>query len=51
MTNFLQRERLIIRSWIPDQHTEQLFAIYNDNDPEVIYFLGSAARPFSIRDA
>lgn len=46
MTNFLETERLIIRSWIPDQDAEQVFVIYND--PEVIYFLGSGARPQTI---
>ncbi|MBD2292410.1 GNAT family N-acetyltransferase [Anabaena sphaerica FACHB-251] len=46
MTHLLETERLIIRNWIPQQDAEQVFAIYND--PEVIYFLGSAARPPSI---
>jgi len=46
MTTLLETERLIIRSWIPDQDAEQVFEIYND--PEVIYFLGNAARPPSV---
>ncbi|HLP92272.1 MAG TPA: GNAT family N-acetyltransferase [Nostocaceae cyanobacterium] len=46
MTLLLETDRLIIRSWIPDTDAEQVFTIYND--PEVIHFLGSAARPPSI---
>ena len=46
MTTLLETKRLIIRSWIPDKDAEQVFEIYNDL--EVIYFLGSAARPPSV---
>jgi len=47
MTILLETERLIIRSWIPDDDAEQVFAIYSN--PEVTYFLGSAAPVASIK--
>jgi len=47
MTILLETERLIIRSWIPDDDAEQVFAIYSN--PEVTYFLGSAALVASIK--
>ncbi|MBD2136810.1 GNAT family N-acetyltransferase [Anabaena sp. FACHB-1237] len=46
MTNLLETKRLIIRNWIPDEDAEQVFTMYND--PDVTYFLGSAACPPSI---
>ncbi|MEH2166534.1 MAG: GNAT family N-acetyltransferase [Nostoc sp.] len=46
MTNLLQTERLIVRSWIPERDAEQAFVIYND--PEVTHFLGKASRVTSI---
>jgi RimJ/RimL family protein N-acetyltransferase len=46
MTKVLETERLIIRNWIPEKDTEQVFEMYND--PEVIYFLGNGARLHSI---
>lgn len=38
MTNLLETERLIIRSWMPELDAEQAFAIYGD--PEVTRFIG-----------
>ncbi|MBD2515444.1 GNAT family N-acetyltransferase [Nostoc sp. FACHB-973] len=46
MTNLLETDRLIIRSWIPERDAEQAFAIYSD--PEVTYFLGNGSRVTSI---
>jgi ribosomal-protein-alanine N-acetyltransferase len=46
MTNLLETERLIIRSWIPERDVDQAFVIYND--PEVTHFLGKASRPASV---
>lgn len=46
MTNLLETERLIIRSWIPEQDAEQAFVIYND--PEVTHFLGKASLVTSV---
>ncbi|MEH2050654.1 GNAT family N-acetyltransferase [Nostoc sp.] len=46
MTNLLETERLLIRSWIPESDAEQAFAIYSD--PEVTHFLGKSSRPASI---
>lgn len=41
MRTLLETNRLIIRNWMPDQDAEQVFTMYND--PDVTYFLGSAA--------
>ena len=46
MTNLLETERLIIRSWIPERDAEQAFVMYSD--PEVTHFLSKASRPASI---
>lgn len=46
MTNLLETERLIIRSWIPERDAEQAFVMYSD--AEVTHFLGKASRPASI---
>ncbi|MDZ8032049.1 MULTISPECIES: GNAT family N-acetyltransferase [unclassified Nostoc] len=46
MTNLLETERLIFRSWIPESDAEQAFAIYSD--PEVTHFLGKSSRVTSI---
>ncbi|MEH1824331.1 MAG: GNAT family N-acetyltransferase [Nostoc sp.] len=46
MTNLLETERLIIRSWIPESDAEQAFAIYSD--PEVTQFLGKSSHVTSI---
>lgn len=46
MTNLLETERLIIRSWIPERDAEQAFVIYND--PEVTHFLGKASLVTSV---
>jgi [ribosomal protein S5]-alanine N-acetyltransferase len=46
MTNLLETDRLIIRSWIPERDAEQAFAIYSD--PKVTYFLGNGSRVTSI---
>ncbi|MFN6514258.1 MAG: GNAT family N-acetyltransferase [Nostoc sp. CreGUA01] len=46
MTNLLETDRLIIRTWIPERDAEQAFAIYSD--PEVTYFLGNGSRVTSI---
>ncbi|MEH1953858.1 GNAT family N-acetyltransferase [Nostoc sp.] len=46
MTNLLETERLIIRSWIPERDAEQAFVMYSD--PEVTHFLSKASRVTSI---
>ena len=46
MASLLETRRLIIRGWIPDEDAEEVFTMYND--PDVTYFLGSAACPNSI---
>ncbi|MDZ8133749.1 MAG: GNAT family N-acetyltransferase [Nostoc sp. DedQUE04] len=46
MTNLLETERLLIRSWISESDAEQAFAIYSD--PEVTHFLGKSSRPASV---
>ena len=46
MTNLLETERLLIRSWIPEHDAEQAFAIYNDL--EVTHFLGKASLVTSV---
>ncbi|MBD2563801.1 MULTISPECIES: GNAT family N-acetyltransferase [Nostoc] len=46
MTNLLETERLIIRSWIPERDAEQAFVIYSD--PKVTHFLGKASLVISV---
>ncbi|MEH1872675.1 GNAT family N-acetyltransferase [Nostoc sp.] len=46
MTNLLETERLIIRTWIPERDAEQAFVIYSD--PEVTHFLGKASLVTSV---
>ena len=46
MTNLLETERLIIRSWIPELDAEQGFTIYGD--PEVMHFIGNGQTEKSI---
>ena len=46
MTNLLETERLIVRSWIPEFDAEQAFKIYGD--PEVMRFIGNGQTEKSV---